>query len=274
MDLIQYMDECLKRQNNVDLKKNIVIYGTGAIGKKVKELLENHGYHIDAILNKNKSFLNVTGMEVTDVKEYDFKKRSKVSVVIAIFNGKVNLKQTMYDLEQLGYTHIITYPMLMEAFQQELETTFYLCDNVTNKKYISEIGKCENIWADEKSIKLYESLIRFRFSKNIDFLEEPENISEQYFPSDIANVYPEDKIRFIDCGAYDGDTVRGLLNKNRVIDGLAAFEPDLDNYYKLCNTLKESENCIRERISLPCGVGDKSETLRFSGGGGHGKCGK
>lgn len=270
MKLQDYIKECLENPITIKLKNNVLLYGTGTIAGEVKTLLEGKGYQVDAVLNSSKSFLNVIGMDTLLPEEYCPEKRQAVSVVIAVFNYKANIKLIVKRLKELGYTNLVTYPMLMEMFPGEIKNTFYLCSNKQNKRYEKEIEICRNLWADEESINVYEAIIRFRFSKKLEDLMEPDKESRHYFPFDIKGVNPKGSIRLIDCGAYDGDTIKEFLDINGELEGLAAFEPDSENYKKLCEFLKKEQDKIKERIVLPCGLSDQAKIVRFSEGGGTG----
>jgi FkbM family methyltransferase len=56
---------------------------------------------------------------------------------------------------------------------------------------------------------------------------------------------------FVDCGAYDGDTIRSLLRRGGAPDGrIVAFEPDPANFRQLQRYVDTLPAPFRERISL------------------------
>lgn len=89
---------------------------------------------------------------------------------------------------------------------------------------------------DAESKDVYKKIIRYRITHN--WRDRPTyNKRDQYFPKEIINIRGGG-IKFVDCGAYNGDTVRQFkkLTKN-TYDKIVAFEPDHEN----CEILKKTD---------------------------------
>jgi FkbM family methyltransferase len=134
-------------------------------------------------------------------------------------------------------------------------TSKYLRENIN--KFV-ETGK---YFAEEKSINAYISYLSVCISKagNFDY------ILPSYFLVDIIPQASKQAHFLIDCGAFDGDTIREFDKfTNGEWSKIIAFEPDKQNYEmckKYVSTLKNSE-----RITLvEKGVYSETGTLRFSG---------
>ena len=87
--------------------------------------------------------------------------------------------------------------------------------------------------ADEQSKDIYWGMIKFRQSLNKkDFplcdCEEP----PQYFIKEVK--FREEGEVFIDCGAFDGDTLDEFLKRCPNYKHIIAFEPDTANFHVLC----------------------------------------
>ncbi len=81
---------------------------------------------------------------------------------------------------------------------------------------------------DAESKRVYKRVIRYRITH--DYHDRPKyNRNNQYFPTNIVNIEGEG-MRFVDCGAYNGDTIRQFrkLTKNHY-EKIVAFEPDYEN---------------------------------------------
>ena len=88
-----------------------------------------------------------------------------------------------------------------------------------------------------------------------------------YFPPGLFRL-SEDEV-FIDCGAYDGDTIRDLLDASGGrFRRVYAFEADGRNFLKLRQYIDSLPASLRERIK-PIGkaVGERAEMLRFAATG-------
>ena len=88
----------------------------------------------------------------------------------------------------------------------------------------------------------------------------PEN---QYFPSDINMQRGVE--RTINCGSYDGDTLRSLHAHHGKIESLICLEPDEDNFARLSAYLAENAEELAETIIvLPCAVWGENSKLSFN----------
>lgn len=94
--------------------------------------------------------------------------------------------------------------------------------------------------ADEKSRLVYERMIRYRGTHDQKYLKDIVD-KNAYFDKDLINF--GDKEIFVDCGAFNGDTIRSFLKNLRESGGkfreIIAFEPDPENYKTLINSLTE-----------------------------------
>jgi FkbM family methyltransferase len=101
-----------------------------------------------------------------------------------------------------------------------------------------EVRAAFELWDDEESRREYLSQIRWRLFGDFDGLPEPAGHSI-YFPSDLCPL-SEDEV-FVDCGAFDGDTVELFLQEcGGRYNAIVAFEPDSRNFSRLREKLGNS----------------------------------
>ena len=137
-----------------------------------------------------------------------------------------------------------------------------------NDSHRDEIQKVEALLCDEKSKHTYSSMIKFR--ESYDLRIHPGFTEDANFVRDLVKLNNEEV--FVDCGAYDGDTLNAFLeytgNKfKRVI----AFEPDPLNYDKANQYINSLAQCIRQKIVLQKkGVSDKEKEISFKADGNEG----
>lgn len=162
----------------------------------------------------------------------------------------------MNHLKELGYKKIITINGLWyyNCWKNEEELI-----NVEMRK--QEILECMDLWTDKISIELYikniQCYITRKYVSNIKT-----ELENQYFPNDISLNKGYDV--FVDCGAYNGDTISDLNKIKGKINNLIAFEPDLKNFKELKDNVEDKKDKIADNIFLfPCGVWSKTEQLRF-----------
>ena len=73
-----------------------------------------------------------------------------------------------------------------------------------------------NLLADDKSRRIIERIISFRFGSDLSF-SAYKSEEQQYFNHLTLQALPTDRpISYLDVGAYDGDTLRNLCNKTSV----------------------------------------------------------
>jgi FkbM family methyltransferase len=89
----------------------------------------------------------------------------------------------------------------------------------------------------------------------------------EYFPADLVSLRGPQC--FVDCGAYDGDTLRQFLAQaGPRFREAHLFEPDPVNYQRLCGRLGELPEHVAGRVTAyPAAVGAGSGRLRFQGDG-------
>lgn len=128
------------------------------------------------------------------------------------------------------------------------------------KKNHNRVLAVKNLLADEKSKKVFDSVIEYRTG----FVPIPKELfseNNQYFVNEIINFCDQEV--FIDCGAYTGDTIQQFINKSRRKNinykKIVAFEPDQNNY-RILKKYYKKDNRI---VLFDLGVSKSRETLYF-----------
>jgi FkbM family methyltransferase len=126
--------------------------------------------------------------------------------------------------------------------------------------------KAFSLWADDASQHEYFAQLKWRIFSDFDALSAPVK-HEIYFPKDLFTISPEEV--FVDCGAYDGDTIRSLLQMQRSFKGnIIAFEPDPLNFQKLEQYSLTLPSGIKENLIInPYAIGAKKSKVRFEAAG-------
>ena len=96
--------------------------------------------------------------------------------------------------------------------------------------HATDITRTLDVLADDESRRQFLAHIRFRLQLAFDAL--PDDAGSDYFSAEFLAPLPEDTT-FVDCGAYDGDTIRMFLHRQRDFREIVAFEPDPENYRRL-----------------------------------------
>lgn len=128
------------------------------------------------------------------------------------------------------------------------------------EKHKKDIDRIEELLADDKSKRIWKSMIRFRQTMN--FKEHPWMEENQYFVEGIIRLNTEEV--FLDCGGYDGQTSLDFIKKvhNR-FHKIVIFDPDPQ-----CLTMIRNKIPDDRRITLiPKGCWDTETELSFVANG-------
>lgn len=94
----------------------------------------------------------------------------------------------------------------------------------------NEINEVKDLLADSTSKEIYDKMIQFR--STYDMRVHPTySLDDIYFVQDIIKLSEEES--FIDCGAFDGDSIEKFVNNAKQFKSIVAFEPDSENFDKL-----------------------------------------
>lgn len=133
-----------------------------------------------------------------------------------------------------------------------LFTLDYLNQNVNKIKAVYEMLE------DDISKEIFENIILYKLSGNINFLKLADTPKSEAF-SEILKL--SDNESFFDLGAYRGDTVEEFLGfTNGKYNCIFAVEPDLRSFNKL-NTYLDS---IPNSTAVNCGISDIDTKMLFS----------
>ena len=125
-----------------------------------------------------------------------------------------------------------------------------------------QIRQCFSILSDDQSRQELCDQIEWRYWMKPEYLPLPSNQHELYFPSDlVANI--EEEV-LVDCGAFDGDSIRSFMRRGQSFQHLYALEPDAENLTRLHASISKLPSEVRQKITVwPYAVGDKDEQVNF-----------
>lgn len=250
--------------DNLRKQKKIVIYGAGNWGRWLLSLLKSYSVNVNAFLDLKAEMIGkVEGLPVFKPDCNDFLRREKEEIYILIAANYIYHKKVKQNLNELGYENVnlvkcVWYPGPLN-FDRDL-------DSIINKT--EDFLGCAKILEDEKSFRIYEDAISSYVTAECKMSAEAET-DNQYFPADIP--FKKGYSKFIDCGAFTGDTITQLRKIKGKTDTVIAFESDIHNFKALSETVRQNKESIAENILLyPCGVWSRLEQLRFNSGQGSG----
>lgn len=140
--------------------------------------------------------------------------------------------------------------------------------NLSHKiyEYAESLRACFNLLTDAESRRTFFTQLGWRVLPDFDSLLGC-TTQKPYFPKGIFSLRADET--FVDCGAYDGDTIREFLDHSRrSFNRIIAFEPDPHNFQNLATYVGNLPKGIGEKIILlNKALGAKHGRLRFDGAG-------
>ena len=246
---------------------SVLIYGAGNMGKDVFRVLTERGIPVIGFLDRNAQgddAWNGVPILQPDDDRIPSEDRKQSGVIIAIHNRNVEIPPIVEGLCSLGYGRVITLIELYDWVGKELGNRFWLTSRAYYASLEPFISAAFNLWGDETSKVLYAAIIKFRLTGDYTVLPAPDR-EHQYYPPDLPAW--KTPLRFVDCGAFGGDTLVNLINEGIPIESVAAFEPDETNFGKLAKFVR-SNKTLKDVALWPCGVYSAAKQMRFNAGKG------
>jgi FkbM family methyltransferase len=245
--------------------RRILIYGAGNIGKDMFRVMNARGIKVDGFLDRKA----VPGEAWNGIPIYppawdglSAGPKRETGIIIGIHNPDAEIPPIIEYLKKQRYGTIITPVEFYDYFSEDMGDYYWLTSRSSYKEWEKDILDGYAVWDDEPSRQLYLGLLNCRLFGNYSAQPPPES-DRTHFPEFITWRAP---LRFVDGGAYDGDTLRSVLDSRYDVDVVAAFEPDPENFKKLSNYV--SSNWSRPVYLWPCGIYSTTGQLTFSSGGG------
>ncbi|MEI6610046.1 MAG: FkbM family methyltransferase [Deltaproteobacteria bacterium] len=254
----------------VPFEKSIVLFGAGGLGKKTLAGLRSMRIEPLAFADNNPALWgkDIDGVKVLPLKDAAEKYGQSAVFVITIWKGEAvdTMAARQQQLKVLNCDKIIPFSYLYWKYG-DIFLPHYAFDMPHKVFEQAEIAmKTFSLWADDASRHEYIAQLKWRIFSDFDGLPAPVK-HEIYFPNDLFTISPDEV--FVDCGAYDGDTIRNLLQTQRSFVGnIIAFEPDPLNFQKLEQYTLAAPPGIKEKLNIyPFAIGDKNSKVRFEAAG-------
>lgn len=227
--------------------KNICIWGTGIAGKLVYEKLKSDNVEVALFLDNDKKMwgAKIDGISIGHINDIP----SNAFVIIA-----ANVRNKIH--EQLEKANFDNYIYIDPPFFRMWYNDGKVIDIIRENR--KKIDAVYNMLEDSVSKKVFRNVLLHRAVHDISLIWDVYD-ENQYFSNDVV---PCAKGCFIDCGAFQGDTLSSFLKQ---VDGetyeYIAFEADCNNH-QLLNQYCD-ENNIENVLIYNLGVWDEKTTLFF-----------
>ena len=242
----------------------ILLYGAGNLGKKLHACLVQNGIQPLGFIDRNAERCTVPAPaflpDVGELRPY----RDAVVILVGLF-GRTQDAAIRKTLQKIGFTHIYA---LHEIDWNAIESRTFLShmfigsyDPADLPRDEQQIRAAYELFSSAEERAFFLAALTAYHAHDVTRFPLPLPIEGQYLAADVPEQM--DYRRLIDCGAYDGDTLRSILQSGREIEAYAAFEPQGDLCAGIQRYIRERTE-IREVHILPLGVSDCYEQLRFT----------
>jgi FkbM family methyltransferase len=244
--------------------KSLVLFGAGYLGRKVLAGLCKKDIQPLAFVDNDptKWGQSIDGLQVLSPQEGAKRFYNTAAFIVTIWNPHHSYLHTRQQLLTLNCPKVIPFAALFWKYP-DVFLPYYQFD-VPHRilERSSNIKKAFALLSDEESRQQFAAQLRWRMLLDFEGLPTP-SPQDQYFSTDIISFLSSEV--FVDCGAFDGDTVRSFLKRRgSIFKKIVAFEPDTHNFEKLLKFLSTLDKKTKSKIiALNCAVGAQRDKVHF-----------
>lgn len=244
-------------------KDGFVLYGYGNVGRRTAHRLNGSDFKLLDVVDRFKVG-DESGINILSLSMVAAKYGHDIPIVVSIWQGgtsTLRFEDIHQDLRNLGFTKVFSVLDLYWTDPQRF-LPYLICDD-PQKTLVSQqdIFKAIDLLDDEESLEILLTHVQFRLSGDFALLKR--SLGVEYFDS-FANLGAP--IRLLDCGAYDGDTIRSGILAGVAFDNVVAVEPDPDNVQRLRKWASASEVYDKVQV-VEAAISSQPGYLSFSANG-------
>jgi FkbM family methyltransferase len=250
----------------------LIIYGAGGLGQKLARGLQLEGIRVDAFCDGNPALHQTVlhGIPVESPTDAVSRAGKTGGFLIATWSlgREVWNSEIQTTLRQLGAEKTLFFTAPFWKYPERFLPHYRIDLPSRMVESFSMIRQAAALMEDEESRHEFLTQLKMLATTTFDEISYRTD-GDTYFPADL--VVPDAAEAFVDCGAYDGDTLQSLL---RVAGGTIAhywgFEPDAANLTVLTTNVRalHEAGSIGTAEVYPFAVSNENGTVSFSATGG------
>ena len=254
-------EDLLTTESSWEILRNtplpIAVYGTGNGADRVFEEFESLGITASAVVASDGFVRKRTfrGFEVKSISQLE----SEIGDFVIALAFASPLTEVIENIKTLSLRHKVIMPSV-PVYESEIFNKEFL------RKNLDAIKLAYSSLADEQSKKVFENIVRFQITGDLNYCFECETTKDEAYS--ILDLGENES--FLDLGAYRGDTVEEFLHYAKSYKKIVAVEPDTRTFKKLQLNCEMFENCT----TLNNAIWSENCTLTFDGNKGRGASAK
>ena len=215
--ILRLQTEAADKKKELLKTPNIIIFGAGLAGKRVKHYFEENGVKISYFCDNDdkkwyKTIENAKVLPPNDLKNFE---TNSLKVIIA----SLWFLDISYQLDEMGVPYWI-----LGIPDDFLEMKEHYNPHVINQ-YLDRLDKVYDLLDDEESKNIFASVVAYRLTKD-PFIQKYSRYEQYAHPL----VMPKSGDIILDGGAWRGDTAEQFLNALNQDCKVYSFEPAEANY--------------------------------------------
>ena len=249
----------------LDLGESVWIYGSGTFSVEIAEKVLQLGLQIAGIIDHLPGNVEIRGHAYFTQNLDELILPDKSTILLGICNLHGDLRKirefilsacsSANIISPVEFVHIISKSeLVLEKYWLGEGLDFYL-------KSSNEIEAFRGLLADQQSVNLYDSILKYRKYGNIEDVPVPEPLSKQYLPSGLAT--PPKDLRILDLGACQGENLDFFLNEGHTFSFGLFIEPDSTNFELLAQKIRDLS--LMNVVASPLAAWSSNITLTFDG---------
>jgi FkbM family methyltransferase len=247
----------------------LVLFGAGNLGRRVLAGPRRVGEEPAAFIDNSPSLWGtvVEGLTVLSPADASARLGDRAVVVVTIWSprGRLAYPDVAAQMGALGCTRTVPFAPLLWKYQEEFLP--YFCIDAPHRLYqhADEVRVSLGL-IDQSSRREYLTQLSYLLSP-MDSIDITMPSASSYFPRDLIHL-SRDEV-FVDCGAYDGDTLLSFLNATGGrFRSVLAIEPDPGAAARLRAAVRDLPAHLRKRVVVhEKAVGAESGRVQFDASG-------
>ena len=235
-------------------QKPILLYGMGNGADKILRVCEERGIKV-ADTFASDGFVRGHSFHGKTVLSYSVAKEQYGNFIV-LLSFASSLPDVLELIHQVAAEQELYAPDVPVFGETLFDRPFF-------EAHRKELEEVENMLADETSVNTFKSVILYKLTGKIEYLDACESDEQESF-SELLPVATMS--HYTDLGAYNGDTIRKLLPCSPMLTHVTAFEPDRRTFRKL----SEYAETATERVTIEAhnlGAWSQKDTLFFDASG-------
>ena len=244
----------------------LVLFGSGSLGRSALQCLRRDGIRPLAFCDNNAALWGraIDGVPVLSPHEASSRHGSTAAFFVTIWGLTHRYADTHDRLTAAGCRSVHPAAPIRWKYADEL-LPFFLQDlpHMVNEQ-AADVLAASRLWADARSRVEYAAQVRYRALGDFYCLPPPD-AEVSYFLDSLYNLNPAEV--FVDCGAFDGDTLREAIRRGGFTRYIA-LEPDPGSFHALGFRIASLPPEIAARVSIhPCAAASTRGHVRFTAAG-------